>query len=194
MLRTNLSTRPFYNVRAVAGMLGALALVVIVFTVINAVALLRLTSSQSTLGASASQAEAEAERLRSDAVRIRGQIDQEELAVVAAAAREANRIIDQRAFSWTSLFSQFERTLPEDVRIQSVTPRLERDRFVVIVAIEARRAEDIDAFVEAMEEAGAFMNVLPSVVETTEDGLLAGVVEATYLPGSPADTPVEAAR
>jgi hypothetical protein len=183
MLRTNLSTRPFYNVRAVAAMLGALALVVVVFTIINAVALVRLTSAQSTLGASAEQAEADAERLRGDAIRIRAQINPDELAVVSAAAREANRIIDQRAFSWTNLFSQFERTLPEDVRIRSVTPRLERDQFIVTVALEARRAEDVDAFVEALEQAGGFTDVLPLVVETTEEGLLAGVVEATYTAG-----------
>jgi hypothetical protein len=193
MLRTNLSTRPFYNVRAVTAILGSLALVVLVFTVINAVALLRLTSAQATLGASAAQAEAEAERLRGDAVRIRGQIDQDELEVVSAAAREANRIIDQRAFSWTNLFSQFEETLPEDVRIRSVTPRLEKDQFVVTVAIEARRAEDVDAFVEALEQAGAFRDVLPLVVETTDAGLLAGVVEATYTAG-PVPPVVEAAR
>ena len=96
------------------------------------------------------------------------------------APREANRIIDQRAFSWTNLFSQFEMTLPEDVRIRSVTPRFERDQFIVTVAIEARRAEDVDAFVEALEQAGNFKEVLPLVVETTEEGLLAGVVEATY--------------
>jgi hypothetical protein len=184
MLRTNLSTRPFYNVRAVAAILGSLALIVFVFTLVNVVALVRLTSAQSTLGASAAQAEAEAEQLRGNAARIRGQIDQDELAVVSVAAREANRIIDQRAFSWTTLFSQFEMTLPEDVRIRSVTPRLERDQFIVSVTIEARRAEDVDAFVEALEQAGAFRDVLPLVVEATDEGLLAGVVEATYTAGS----------
>jgi hypothetical protein len=194
MLRTNLSTRPFYNVRAVAAILGSLALVVLVFTVINAVALWRLTSAQSTLGASAAQAEAEADRLRGDAARIRGQIDQDELAVVAVAAREANRIIDQRAFSWTNLFSQFETTLPENVRIRSVTPRLERDQFIVAVAIEARRAEDVDAFVEALEQAGSFKEVLPLVIEATEEGLLAGVVEATYTAGSQPAPAAGAAR
>jgi hypothetical protein len=194
MLRTNLSTRPFYNVRAVAAVLGSLALVVFTFTVINVVALVRLTSAQSTLGASAAQAEAEAVRLRGEATRIRGQIDQEELAVVSAAAREANRIIDQRAFSWTNLFSQFEMTLPEDVRIRSVTPRLERDQIIVAVAIEARRAEDVDAFVEALEQAGAFNDVLPLVVETTEEGLLAGIVEATYTVAAPPAPAAEAAR
>ena len=38
MLRTNLSTRPFYNVRAVRALLGLFALVVVGFTLFNVVA------------------------------------------------------------------------------------------------------------------------------------------------------------
>jgi len=45
MLRTNLSTRPFYNIRAVQVTLGAMALLVIVLTLLNLVQLIRLTSS-----------------------------------------------------------------------------------------------------------------------------------------------------
>ena len=42
-----------------------------------------------------------------------------------AAAREANQLIDRRAFSWTDLFNRFEETLPADVRIVAVTPQVD---------------------------------------------------------------------
>ena len=131
MLRTNLSTRPFYNVRAVHAALAAAAAVVLLFTLFNAVQIVRLALSQQTLGASAADAEQEAARLRSEAVKIRAQINPQELQVVANEAREANRIIDQRAFSWTELFAQFEATLPPDVRITAVQPRIEENNFVI---------------------------------------------------------------
>src|SRR5262245_45381600 len=114
MLRTNLSTRPFYNVRTVQVALGAALLIVVAITLFNVVQTVRLTMSQNTLGASAAEAEAEAARLRNDAAKIRAQINPQELQVVANAAREANQIIDQRAFSWTDLFAEFEATLPPD--------------------------------------------------------------------------------
>jgi hypothetical protein len=117
MLQINLGTRPFYNVRAVQVVLGTVTAIVIGLTLFNVVQTVRLAMSQYTLGASAAQAEAEAARLLSEATRIRAQINPAELAVVANAAREANAIIDQRAFSWTELFAQFEATLPPDVRI-----------------------------------------------------------------------------
>jgi hypothetical protein len=182
MLRTNLSTRPFYNVRAVHAALGAAAAVVLLFTLFNAVQIVRLALSQQTLGASAADAEQEAARLRSEAAKIRAQINPQELQVVANEAREANRIIDQRAFSWTELFAQFEATLPPDVRITAVQPRIEENNFVIGVGVEARRAEDLDAFVEALETGGSFHNVLAVKEQTGESGLIEAIVEANYVP------------
>jgi Tfp pilus assembly protein PilN len=183
MLRTNLSTRPFYNVRAVQVMIGALAILVLAFTTVNVVQLMRLTSSENALGAHAGQAETEAARLRGEAARIRAQIDPKELAVVAAAAREANGIIDRRAFSWTALFAEFERTLPGGVRITAVQPRLERDgTFHVAMTAEGRRVEDIDAFVEALEKDGSFHRVLPNEEQTSEEGLIEAVIDGVYQP------------
>jgi Tfp pilus assembly protein PilN len=169
-------------VRAVHAALAAAAVVVLLFTLFNAVQIVRLGLSQQTLGASAAEAEQEAARLRGDAAKIRAQINPQELAVVANAAREANRIIDQRAFSWTALFAQFEATLPPDVRITAVQPRVDDNNFIISVGAEARRAEDLDAFVEALENGGAFRNVLAVKEQTSEEGLIEAIVEASYVP------------
>ena len=146
MLRTNLSTHPFYNVRAVRAVLGLAAAIVIGVSVFNGVQIARLSLAQRTLGAKAASAEAEAARLRSAAASIRSQINPRELSSVAAAAREANAIIDRRAFSWTELLAQFEATLPPDVRITSVQPQLDKDGvFSVTIGVQAREVEDLDA-------------------------------------------------
>lgn len=183
MLHTNLSTRPFYNVRAVQALLVALAALVLVVTLINVVQIVRLTANQRAFGARAAQAEEEAARLRGEAARIRAQINPQELEVVASAAREANQIIDRRAFSWTGLFGQLESTLPPDVRITAVRPRLETEGdFVVAIGAEARRAEDLDAFIEALEQTGTFRDVLSIEEQTSDEGLIQSIVEGTYEP------------
>jgi hypothetical protein len=184
MIRTNLSTRPFYNVRAVQALLAALALIVLAATLFNVVQIARLTSSQQTLGARADEAERESARLRGEASRIRAQINPRELQTVANAAREANTIIDRRAFSWTELFAQFESTLPEDVRITQVSPRVDKGVFVVGIAVEAREPEDLDAFIEALEMTGTFRDVLATASQTNEAGLLEAIIEGHYLPPS----------
>jgi Tfp pilus assembly protein PilN len=181
MLRTNLSTRPFYNTHAVHVMLGAFALLVLAITLFNVVETLRLSGRQSALGARASEAEAEATRQRGEAARIRAQIDPKELEVVSAAAREANAIIDQRAFSWTGLFAQLEATLPENVRVTAIRPSLDREGgFVVSMAVEARRVEDLDAFMEALEKESTFHSVRPVEERPAESGLIEAIVEGTY--------------
>jgi hypothetical protein len=181
MLRTNLSTRPFYNARGVHTVLVIVAAIVVAITLFNVAEYIRLSTRERSLGGDAAQAEREAARLHDEAARLRSQIDSKDLDVVARAAREANAIIDQRAFSWTTLFSAFEQTLPSDVRITAVQPRVERDgRLVVSIQAEAKRVDDLDVFIEALEAQGTFHNVLPAQEQPREDGLVDAVISAEY--------------
>jgi hypothetical protein len=194
MLRTNLSTRPFYNIRAVQIVLGLLALLVAVLTLVNLVQLIRLTGSERALGARAEQAETEAQRLREEARRIRSQIDAKELNEVAAAAEEANAIIDLRAFSWSELFSQLETTEPENVRLTSFQTQEDRSgKLIVNLRVQARRVQDLESFIDALEETGRFHEVLAAEEQTNPDGLINALVEAVYSPPAPESTPAPAA-
>jgi hypothetical protein len=195
MLRTNLSTRPFYNIRAVQAVLGACVAIVILFTMFNVISLVRLAASQRSLGARAVQAQNDATKLRADAARVRAQVDAKELEVVSGAAREAKSIIEMRSFSWTELLAQFEKTLPENVRITAVQPRVEDGRFVIGMRVEARQIGDLEKFLEDLEMTGAFRNVLATDEQATDDGLLEAVVEGLYVPQTgtaPGEKPVAA--
>jgi hypothetical protein len=178
MIRTNLATRPFYNIAAVRTAVALFALVVLAITAFNVVQTVRLTASENALGAQAAAAENQARLLRQQAAQIRTQIDPKELDVVAKAAREANAIIDQRTFSWTTLFGYLEATLPADVRITSITPR-PADQ-VVVIGAEARTVEELDAFIEGLEATGAFHDVLPTSEVTTDEGVIEATIEARY--------------
>jgi Tfp pilus assembly protein PilN len=181
MLRTNLSTRPFYNMRAVQVTLGAFGVLVLALTLFNAFELIRQGTRQRSLGAREVEAQAEAARLRNDAARIRAQINPKELEMVAASAREANGIIDLRAFSWTQLLSQFETTLPEGVRITAIQPRVDRDGRVIIgIGVQARRGADLEMFLDALEMTGSFHNVLTTEEQTNREGLIDAIVEGVY--------------
>jgi len=194
MLRTNLSTRPFYNIRAVQVALGALALLVALMTIVNLVQLVRLTASERALGARAQDAETEAQRLRDEARRIRSQIDAKELNEVAAAAQEANDIIDLRAFSWSGLFAQLEATLPENVRLTGFQPAEDLEgRLVVNLRVQARRVQDLESFIDALEGTGLFHEVLAAEEQTTTERLINATVRSVYLPQSSEPTPETAA-
>ncbi len=181
MLRANLATRPFYNERAVQMVLAVVGILVLAVTAFNVGELIRLTASQRTLGGRAVQSEQEAARLRTDAAAVRAQINAKELQTVANAAREANGIIDQRAFSWSELFDQLEQTLPDDVRITKVDPQLTKDgQFIIQITVQARRSEDVDQFIEALEKTGSFHDVITPIEQTNDQGLLDAVVRGRY--------------
>ncbi len=190
MLRTNLSTRPFYNERLVRLAILALALLAGAFTIFNATRVILLTSTNSDVAQRIDQAERRATELRGDAARIRGQIDRREMQAVATAAREANQLIDRRTFSWTELFNRFEATLPPDARISDVRPKIERDgSMAVSVGVIARRVEDLDRFIENLEATRAFRNVLAREESTTEGGLIRAVLEGQYAPAGAEEAP-----
>src|SRR5258708_21330922 len=126
MIRTNLSTRPFYNEGAVRLWLLVLAIAVVLATVFNVTRLLQYSRSDTELAAQASRDEARTADLRASAAELRASVDVRQIAEASNEARVANDLIDRRTFSWTELFNRFEATLPAEVRITAVRPRIER--------------------------------------------------------------------
>ena len=155
--RINLSTRPFYNERAVHAALALVAAVVLALSAFNLWQVYVLSGRHAELQGRLSQAETKTRELRDQATVIRRSINPRELEATVAAAREANVLIERRVFSWTEVLNQFETTLPASVRISSVRPRVERDGTMMVdVVVLARTVESVDAFIENLEKRGAF--------------------------------------
>jgi hypothetical protein len=183
VLRTNLSTRPFYNERPVRLAIGAGVVVLAAFTAFNVLQVLTLTQKNNEASARAEAAEAKAGDFRNRAGATQKALDRGDVAVVQAAAREANLLIDRRAFSWTDLFNRFEETLPADVRIAAVQPQQDdQGSMLIAVTVISRRVEDLDAFIERLEKTGAFSGILPRGEAPEEDGTLRTVIQGYYTP------------
>ena len=182
MLRTNLSTRPFYNERAVHMLLAALAALVLVLTAINVYEIVKLSGQNTELSTRVDRDRSEAQRLTNEAGGIRRAINQDELQLVVDAAREANSIIDQRTFSWTQFFNVLEENMPPDVMLSAVQPTVSAEGTQVSMVVLGRRSEDIQEFIEKLEASGAFEGLLPSQTEALDSGLTRAVVEGVYIP------------
>jgi type IV pilus assembly protein PilN len=183
MLRTNLSTRPFYNERVAQIALGAAALLILGLTAFNVVELRSLADRHAGLLGRVDEAERQAAKLRVDADRARRSVNREELERVAAAAREANTLIGQRTFSWTELLNRLETTLPDDVRLQSIQPATDKQgNLTIAMVVFGRRAEDIEQFIERLEATGAFQHVVSLSETTNPQGLLEVSLEGWYGP------------
>jgi Tfp pilus assembly protein PilN len=183
MIRTNLSTRPFYNLRAVSMWMGALALFVAVATIFNLARVIEYSRSDTALATQAALDEARAGDLRANAAKLRASVDPRQIAFASTEASAANELIDRRTFSWTALFNRFETTLPDDVRITSVRPKLDPKRGIVLtMSVVARTVEDVDRFMQNLEGTGAFRDLNPIEDRSDEDDLITAIIETVYKP------------
>jgi len=183
VIRTNLSTRPFYNERAVHLWLAAVAVAVVAATAFNVSRVIRYSRSDTQLATQASRDEARAADLRRQAAQLRASVDPRQIDFASADARQANDLIDRRTFSWTALFNQFETTLPDEVRITAVKPRIDRDLGIVLVInVVARSVDDVYTFTENLEGTDAFKNVRNVEEHFDEQGNFLSILEAAYVP------------
>ena len=197
MLKTNLSTRPFYNERAIHWALALAFVAIVALTVFNVTHVLALSAKQGTLAADVQRQDARIQELTAQATRARGSIDQKALARVLAAAKEANAIIDERTFSWTELFNHLESTLPNGVMLTSVRPAISKTDLRVQIVVLGREVEQIDEFIEKLEATGVFSQVMADEESVTKENDIEVRLEAHYKPASraaaaPASAPDQA--
>jgi Tfp pilus assembly protein PilN len=185
VIRSNLSTRPFYNERAIRLWLLFGTALVISATLFNVSRIIRYSGTNTELAAQASRDEERAAELRAAAVSLRGSVDPKQIEAASTDARQANDLIDRRTFSWTELFNRFETTLPADARITSVRPSLDDARQTLLtVAVVARSVEDVNQFMENLDATGAFARLTPTQERINEEGQVESVLEAVYVPQS----------
>jgi Tfp pilus assembly protein PilN len=190
VIRTNLSTRPFYNERAVHVWLLVVAAAVAAATLFNVSRVIRYSRSDTELALRASHDEARAADLRRQASQLRATVDPRQIEFASVEARQANDLIDRRTFSWTELFNQFEETLPDDVRITSVRPKVDRKNGnILTITVVGRTVQDVDTFMENLEATHAFSHTESKEERINDEGLLAATVETTYVPPPKPDAP-----
>jgi len=193
VIRNNLSTRPFYNERAVHRWAALLALIVAAATVFNVVRVAQYSGTNTELAQQAVNDERRAGELRTAAARLRSSVDPHQIEAASLEARQANELIDRRTFSWTELFNRFEATLPAEVRITSWRSQVDKEhRVLLTLTVLAREVDDVNRFMENLEATGAFTRLLSRQERPNEENQIESVLETVYTPHAspPAAGPV----
>jgi hypothetical protein len=185
VIRTNLATRPFYNERAVRLLLLLVATLGVAATMFNINQVVQLSRRDTAMLTQAYRDEARAADLRRDATRLRATVDPRLLEAASADARQANDLIDRRTFSWTELLNLFETTLPDQVRIATLRPKVEAKRGIVMtIIVFGRDVEDINQFVDNIEATHAFSQLQKLDERFDEQGDLQATIEGVYTPSA----------
>ncbi len=182
MIESNLATRPYYNERAVRFWLTAVAALAALATTFNVSRMIYYSKSDIELARQATNDETRTADLGADAARLRATVDIRQIETASVEARQANDLIDRRTFSWTELFNRFEATLPADVRITSIQPRIDQNRRIVLtVTVLARSVSSVDRFMENLDGVGAFAELLSREERVNDQGQIEASLETVYV-------------
>lgn len=189
MLRTNLSTRPFYNENAVTAALALLAVIGLALTAFNVWEIRSLTGQRADFATQRTRDERMAQQFLATAAKQTSTIDKANLESLRNATQEANTLIDARTFSWTVLFGLLEKTMPMDVRLVAVSPNIERGQIKITMIVIAKQDSQVEKFIEnlySLQGSGTFYDIVPRErIAADEANPAAGeraTIEAFYLP------------
>jgi Tfp pilus assembly protein PilN len=81
---------------------------------------------------------------------------------------ELNQLIESRIFSWTRLLDALERTIPPDVMVTSINPRIGGDGVSITISVKTYDYRGILKLITNMDASVAFSGLYP-VFENTEN-------------------------
>ncbi len=171
MLKINLATRPFYNERVVHVVLVLLGTGALVLMGLAGRTIFELTKVHAEITRVAEASETLVGTVSQETRILEENVSEEELEALRLSAAEANRLIDQRVFSWTELFNVIERTLPNRVMLTGLRPTGNADRMSLVISVIGERVADIEEFIEQLEASGSVGNVLARQEQRREDGM-----------------------
>ena len=184
MIHVNLSTRPFYNERAVHLVLGVVGLAAGAAFVAGLLQVAALSRERAVLAAAAERDEGAVQAAAAAGAGLGRQLLEGDLPRLTEATGEANALIERRVFSWTEFFNRIEQTLPAGVMLTSVRPDIVAGDVTVAIGVLGRGVADIDAFIDRLEATGAFAGVLAREESATDAGTYRTLLVGRYLPRS----------
>ena len=176
MLKINLATRPFYNERLVDVVLFLLGAGAVALMLFGGRTVLQLSDNYDDSVKSAEVSETQTRAISEQIVALNENVSRDELASLRVSAAEANRLIDQRVFSWTGLLNVIERTLPDRVMLTSLRPTGTAGEMLLRIGVIGEHVADIEDFIKELEATGSVRNVLARQEQRTDDGMYSALL------------------
>jgi hypothetical protein len=162
----NLASRPVRNERLPALLFAVATVLMIGVTVQHALLVRRLwpdTPVRRWWPARSAALEREVVGLRNEMKNLESQSGRKRREQVTGAQsvewQNIRELVDGRAFWWSELFASFEEVLPPDVRIVTITPRVEKEHYVISLVAHLASMESGIGFIRKLEDRPEFEKV-----------------------------------
>ena len=97
--------------------------------------------------------------------------------VLAEQAQFVNARLAERAFSWSELLDRLERIVPDDVRIESISPSFAKDGMVHLsLQASAKNSQGMVHTLDQLNRDNRFANAFPTSELKTNEGYHFGIM------------------
>lgn len=160
----NLASRPFRNERLPAVLFTAATFVLLLVTLQHAFLVYQLWPSR-TRGLREEVASLEREIAQLEAEQKDAEARTRVPADRLAEWRVLKDIVDQRTLWWSGLLATLEEVLPGEMRVVSISPRIQKGVITLEVKAKMQNLDVALAWVETLEQRPEFENVVPASMD-----------------------------
>lgn len=179
--RINLATRDYHKTRMVRLFLGLLSVVLIVLGGLQIQGYQVVQDDLGFLTDNSKQVEG-SRRLLEQTLRARGMdISEKGVESFGKQVNVLNRLITQKAFSWTLFLNELESAVAEDVSVSKVQPRFPEGK--ITLTGKGLTLRDLTRFMVRLEGSEAFEDVFLKKQNTDDEGFVEFIVEFKYHSG-----------
>jgi Tfp pilus assembly protein PilN len=162
-LHLNLASRPFRDYRPVYAAVVIMALLTAFLALNNVDTYLRYRTDTRTTRANIDQLEAQIAQEQRNTETVTQRLRGVDVKLLAAQTEFANAQLAERAFSWSELLDRLERVLPDNVRLQSVTPAFGKDGLVHLsMTCYGKTGDSLVATINNFNRDEHFANAFPT--------------------------------
>ena len=175
-LHLNLASRPFRDYRPVYAVVVVVS-ILIAFMLLNNIETgyryaRETRTTRDKIAGIESQVSAENKRAAQAADRLRGV----NVKGLSEQAQFVNARLAERAFSWSELLDRMERVLPDDVRIESISPSFAKDGLVhLVLNAVGKNDQAMIHTLDRLNRDPRFANAFPSSESKAADGYQFGI-------------------
>ena len=159
IIRNNLASVPLRNYSLY--FLGCISLVVlgVLFTIWNVTAYTAALAETGNLQERISQQGERRDQLQQQASGLQQKINRIKTPEFVKKTEFINNAIKRRIFSWTTLLDQLEGSLPEEVKMVSVSPSITNQKVSLDVEVAGKSLSDVTKLILTLENSPSFSDV-----------------------------------
>ena len=162
-IHLNLASRPFRDYRPVYAAVVLMALLTAFLALNNVDTFLRYRTETKTTRANIAKLEQQVAEEHSKSEVLAQRLRGVDVKLLVSQTEFANAQLAERAFSWSELLDRLEKVLPNDVRIQSVSPTFDKDGLVhLAMTCIAKTGEGLTATINRFNGDQHFANAFPT--------------------------------